>query len=175
VSHSDILRQLFPIELGGVFDQDIALEGKHLDEALARSEKLQREIFPDTADELIAGWERVLEITPGSEDPLQIRRERIVTKLRKSGGLSVAYFLALAVEWGYDITIEELQANTDGLGAEGVFRWRVTVNNATGIYYFRAGESRAGERLLWWIAQTGLEGLFENLKPAHTQVIFQYA
>ena len=175
MSHKDILKQLFPFELGGVLDQDIEIEGGLLDHALARSDKLMQEIFPDTADELISDWERVLAIIPGSTDPLQLRRDRVVTKLRKRGGLSIAYFTALALEWGYVITIEELTANTDGYGAEGVFRWRVTVHNSIGIYYFRAGQSRAGERLLWWIAQTGIEGLFEDLKPAHTMVIFQYA
>jgi uncharacterized protein YmfQ (DUF2313 family) len=175
VSHKDVLKQLFPLELGGVFDQDLEIEGMHLDEALARADKLMQEIFPDKADELIPDHERVLAITSGSDDPLQLRRERIVTKMKKRGGLSIAYFKALAQEWGYDIDIEELLPNTDGYGDEGVFRWRVTVNNSTGVYYFRAGQSRAGERLLWWTSQTGLEGLFQNLKPAHTMVIFQYA
>jgi uncharacterized protein YmfQ (DUF2313 family) len=175
MSHKDVLKQLFPIELGGVHDADLEIEGSHLDEALARSEQLLREVFPDTAGECIADWERVCAITPGAEDPLQLRRQRVVAKLLSRGGLSVAYFTHLAEEMDYTITIEELAPSVESHGNESVFIWRVTVHDTEGVYHFRAGQSRAGERLLWWTALTGLEGLFTDLKPAHTQIIFIYA
>jgi uncharacterized protein YmfQ (DUF2313 family) len=103
-----------------------------------------------------------------------MRQIRLITKMRERGGLSIPYFLTLAVIMGYDnIVIEELLANTDGYGAAGIFRWRITFTG-TPLYYFRAGQSRAGDRLVDGPVATAMEGLFVELKPAHTQVIFAY-
>lgn len=173
--HKDVLRQLCPIRLGGIFDADIELEGAQLDQALARSKRLLAEIFPDQANELLADHERVCSLTPGDEDPLQLRRQKVIAKYREQGSLCRNYYIELAASLGYTITIEELASGQEGYGDEGIFVWRITVANDTPAYYFRAGESRAGGRLLWWPTLTALEGLFEDLKPAHTQLIFAYS
>lgn len=167
------MKLLFPLELGGVFDGDIALEGKHLDAAETSAAQLLREMMPQSAGDSIEDWERVCGLTPVSADTLQIRQTRVISKLRERGGLSIPHFTALAASWGYTVTIEELLANTDGLGEEGIFRWRVTFTS-TPLYYFRAGQSRAGERLVDGPLADALEGIFIDLKPAHTQVIFAY-
>ena len=172
--HKDILRQLFPIALGGVFDDDLALEGSLLDQTLMRSEQLLREVFPDTSAELLADWERICNLFPGNDDPIQERETKVVEKFRARGGLSVAYFMAMADRMGYDITLEELAPNVESYGPESVFIWRITVNDSPAIY-FRAGQSGAGERLCWLADITSLEGFLTELKPAHTQVIFAYA
>jgi uncharacterized protein YmfQ (DUF2313 family) len=75
---------------------------------------------------------------------------------------------------GYTVTIEELLPNTDGYGLEGRFRWRVTFTGIA-VIYFRAGQSRAGDPLIDAGIASALEGLFSELKPAHTQVIYAYA
>ena len=172
--HADVLRQLFPIDLGGVFDADITLEGKQLDDAQLSAERLLREMMPQTSSDTIIDWERICGLTPVSGDTLQIRQVRVITKLRSRGGLSIPFFTAVAASMGYTVAIEELLANTDGLGAEGIFRWRITFTG-TPLYYFRAGQSRAGERLVDGPLATAMEGIFTELKPAHTQVIFSYA
>jgi uncharacterized protein YmfQ (DUF2313 family) len=174
VLHKDILKQLFPLELGGVFDDDLALEGGLLDQALARSEQLLRETFPDTSAELLAEWERICNIFPGDDDPIQERQTKVIEKFRARGGLSVAYFLGMAERMAYDISLEELAPNVETHGPESVFIWRITVNDSPAIY-FRAGQSGAGERLCWLADITSLEGFLTELKPAHTQVIFAYA
>lgn len=171
--HANVLKLLFPLELGGDFEADIALEGAALDAAEQSAVLLLREMIPQSATDSIADWERVLGLTPDDDDTLQMRQARVISKLRERGGLSVAHFTALATTWGYTITIEELLAGTDGLGDEGMFRWRVTFT-ATPLYYFRAGQSRAGERLVDGPVATAMEGLLTELKPAHTQVIFAY-
>jgi uncharacterized protein YmfQ (DUF2313 family) len=168
-----VLRQLFPIELGGVFDADIKIEGDRLDEAQTRAEKLLREMHPQSCDESIEDWERLCGLTPESTDTLQMRQTRVIARLRELGGLSVPFFQALAEDFGYTVTIEELTAGTDGYGDEGIFRFRLTFTN-TPLYYFRAGQSRAGERLVDGPVATALEGLFTDSKPAHTMVIFAY-
>ena len=174
MSHKDVLKLLFPIELGGVFDGDIAIEGDHLDAVQVRVEQLLREAFPQSCNELIADWERVCGLTPDSADTLQMRQARVIAKLRERRGLSLPYFVSLADDFGYTVTFEELPAGTEGCGDEGIFRWRVTFTG-TPLYWFRSGQSRAGERLVDGPVATALEGLFTELKPAHTQIIFAYS
>ena len=82
---------------------------------------------------------------------------------------------------GYDIDIVEpmpsmagwLAAGDELFGEEIVHQWGVKIKNQP-VYYFRAGESAAGEPLLWWESQSVLEELFISLKPAHTYVYFIY-
>lgn len=180
--HKDVLKRLLPIELSGEFEKDIEIEGKHLDDAQARAEKLLNEMFPDQSHELLPDWERVCGLMPGRDDTLQLRRDRVVRKLRERGGLSIPYFISLAAAMGYTITIEELLPFMAGWNRAGdtlyeyecIWIWRVKVSGQP-LYYFRAGQSLSGERLLWWQAQTALENILQELKPAHTFVIFDYS
>lgn len=180
--HEESLKLLFPVELSGVFEDDIALEGAALDIAQADGEMLLTEIFPDEAHNTLANWERVCGITSKSGQPLQYRRNAVLDKLRERGGLSKAYFIALAAIHGWTITIDELLPFMAGWNRcgdqlyeeEARWVWRVNVAD-TSAYYFRTGVSAAGERLSGWIANTTLEDMFEDLKPAHTAVIFNYA
>jgi len=174
MSHKNVLKQLLPIELHGVNDADLAVEGSALDAVQARVDQLLREGYPQSCNELIADWERVCGLTPLETDTLQMRQVRVIAKLRERRGLSIPYFMSLADDFGYTITIEELPAGTDGCGDEGIFRWRVTFTG-TPLYWFRTGQSRAGERLVDGPVATALEGLFTELKPAHTQIIFAYS
>jgi uncharacterized protein YmfQ (DUF2313 family) len=176
-----MLRLLSPIELAGVFESDIDLEGAALDAVQESAEALLEEMYPDTAYELLADWERVYDIVPADGATLQSRRDAVVEKMRARGGLSRAYFIGLAAMHGWIITIDEMRAFTAGVSrcgdrlyVPGVrWIWRVNVGSQA-IYRFRAGESTAGERLTWWVPNTELEDLLTELKPAHTAVIFNY-
>ncbi len=173
MSHKEILKLLFPVEMGGDFDTDIGVEGKHLDAAETRCGDLLREIFPDRAAESLLDWERVCALTPEAGEVPESRRQKILAKIRERGGLSIAYFMGLADTMDFDISIEELQPNVEGHGPESIFIWRVHVMNQP-VYYFEAGVSEAGQELCSWNNQGGLEGLFQELKPAHSQLIFAY-
>ncbi len=179
--HKDVLKNLNPLSIEGVYDSDIEIEGKHLDEAQLSAEELLNEMFPHRALTFLSRWERVLAITPSSEDTVQLRRDRIVNKLRARGGLHLQYFIILAETLGHTITIDEYQPFMAGIGEAGhrvyieevVYVWQVNVTDK-GLFYFRAGESGAGERLLWWEAESVLENLFNELKPSHSFIIFNY-
>ncbi|MGL9774680.1 MAG: hypothetical protein ACR5LG_14030 [Sodalis sp. (in: enterobacteria)] len=57
---------------------------------------------------------------------------------------------------------------------EIIWLWIVNIDNAqVPAYRFRAGSSVAGGKLLTF-GQNLIEGLFKDLKPAHTQVVFNY-
>lgn len=175
------LQLLFPLELGGEHAADQVLEAKHLDAAEANGEALLLEMYPDQAETLLADWERVCGFSATGDDPFQSRRDRVVNKLRERGGLSIPYFTQLAQTLGYEIEIVEPVPFMAGWGAasdelfddEIRYQWGVEISNQP-VYEFRAGESVAGERLLWWDALAYLETLFRALKPAHTFVYFSY-
>ena len=174
MSHKEALQQLIPLTLTGVFDGILAISGAGYDTVCTAADDLLQEAFADTANYTLEDYERVCGLTPTSTALVQERRATVVAKLRARGGQSIKFFTALALTMGYTIEIEELTANTDGLGPEGIFRWRVHVLNVP-MYYFRAGASRAGDKLVDGNIATALEALFNELKPDHMQVIFAYA
>lgn len=181
MNHADTLKLLFPLEITGVFDADIALEGQQLDAAQVSAEVLLQEMFADTAYHRLADWERVCGLQIEISDTLQMRRNAVVRKLQEVGGLSRAYFIALAASNGWIITIDELQPFMCGWGrcgdpvyAESVrWIWRVNLPGQA-AYLFYAGTSAAGEPLSWWLTNAKLETLLNELKPAHTYIIFNY-
>ena len=83
---------------------------------------------------------------------------------------------------GYQITIDEPQPFRAGAGRAGdriqeadiTWVWRVTIQASVGpVYFLRAGQSGAGERL----SQFGdalIEAVLNELKPAHTFIYFNY-
>jgi len=176
-----VTRLLMPLELGGVFDDDVAIEAAHLDAAEANGDALLLEMFPDTASTLLPDWERVLGITPAADEPLQSRQDKALQKWREKGGLSIPYFTALAESLGYEVEIvEPLVSMADWLCADDELQdetcdgwWGLVIKNQQ-VYEFRADTSCADECLLWFDSQTFLEELFKRLKPAHNDVYFVY-
>ncbi|MEM8053293.1 DUF2313 domain-containing protein, partial [Morganella morganii] len=95
---------------------------------------------------------------------------------------SVPYFIHLAERMGYRITIEEPQPFQAGVNRAGdrlmhkdaLWLWVVNVyGSKVQPYRFRAGVSAAGDRLTVY-ADSVLESLFQDLKPAHTYCYFTY-
>jgi len=179
VLHSEALKLLIPLRLDGHFEEDLAVEGLALDLVATNSEQLLNELFPTGAYETLTAWERVYGLAPGQEDPLQLRRNRVIQKMREQGRLNPAYFAGLAAALGYGIFIEELRPIMAGWGYAGDelgdddsdWCWRVWYSEAGNGYYFRAGESEAGECLSYSYF-TVLQDLFNDLKPADTFVEF---
>ncbi len=175
MNHHDVLKMLFPLDLGGVFDADITIEGKYLDNLTASADTLLAEMFPDTANVTIDDWERVYAIVPPDGATLAQREAAALQKVRANlGYLTPAYFVSLAAAVGYTITIEELPPNSPGYGPESIWIWRVHAPISQKGIYFTAGDSSAGDLLTDWTGEDILENIINNLKPAHTQVLFVY-
>lgn len=178
LKHSDALKILFPITLEGCWEGDLILEGKQLDILQEQTDLLNSEMFPNSAYELLERWERTYGLTPGAEDSLQLRQNRILQKMRDLGRLDRAYFITVALGLGFTITIEELRPfmiGWDGVDDELMFDdadwcWRVTSTYEPG-YYFRIGESAAGENLSDSYL-TLLADILNELKPADTYIEF---
>lgn len=138
-------------------------------------------VTPFNAGSLLGDWERILDLTPGTDDSWQQRLEAVLIKLAETGGLSRDYFIRLAATAGYDITIDEFEPFRAGVSRAGdtiydagiIWVWAVNVKSSITVYYFRAGESCAGESI-GTFGNNVLESIFQNLKPAHTFCYFTY-
>lgn len=168
MDHRDVLHLLLPPGLNlddtGVHAQELTIEGGALDAALGRAAVLLAETTPAGAAETITSWERVYGLVPGAADSLQQRRERIIAWMDSRGGQSLLYFQTLAAQLGLTITITEPEPHV----------WTITIAG-TPLYDFRSGASCCGELLTDWPTLTAYEGLFQELKPAHTRLIIGYA
>lgn len=97
-------------------------ESHVFDDIESSADIVEGAVTPYRAGALLADWERVLGLTSSPNASFQQRQQRVLAKLSETGGLSIPYFTRLAARLGYDISIEEPKQ-------------------------FRAGSSRAGDRL----------------------------
>lgn len=150
----------------------------------ARGDQLAIEVIPSETNELLTDWERVAGLPDKCsgklEETIQGRRNALLAKLSSTGGQSPAYFIEVARSLGYDVTITEFRPFLAGSSRAGdpltngdwIYTWRINAPETT-IIEFRAGLSAAGEPLRTWGNDT-LECKINQLKPAHTHVIFSY-
>lgn len=188
--YKELLKALLPP--GEAFPRDVSTNMDDLLAALAeewarieaRGENLIVESLPATANEMLSDWERVAGLPDKCagtlETTMQGRRNALVSKLTSTGGQSRDYFIAVAKALGYEITISEFRPFRAGFSQAGdpltngdwVYTWRVNAPETT-IIEFKAGLSAAGEALRTWGNDT-LECKINQLKPAHTIVLFGY-
>jgi len=162
--------------LAGLAMEFERIEGRGLD--------LLAEMEPTTINELLPDWERVAGLPDRCngklEDTLQGRRNALLSKINGTGGQSIAYFTAITKALGFEVTITEYRPFRAGVSVAGdpltngdwIFTWRVNAPETT-VISFRAGRSCAGEPLLSW-GNGSLECKLNQLKPAHTHVLFSY-
>jgi uncharacterized protein YmfQ (DUF2313 family) len=111
---------------------------------------------------------------------LEQRRGALLSKMRAKGGQSAAYFIAVAEQLGYTITISRFLPFRVGQGRVGdplcgqdwIFAWRVHAP-ATSITPFRVGLSAVSEPLRSW-GNAELECVIRRIAPAETIVQFAY-
>lgn len=158
-AHENVLRLLFPLPaLSGSHRGAATVAGAALDRTHDAAFGLIREMFGDSAGELLGAWERLLTITPDAGASFSDRRAAVVARLNERAGLSRAYYIGYAARLGWTITIEEPDPNV----------WRVLgAANDSPIRQFRAGESAAGDRLLSF-SRLLIDEIFQDIKPAHT-------
>jgi len=149
---------------------------------------LEIETDPRFTRELLAEWERAY----GLPDPcvpvvqnLTERRQRLAQKIAMQGGQSRAFFIGVAASLGYAITITEYVPFQFGLSSFGGshgrfnppgFRFCWTVHVGGGRFTrFQFGVSSFGRDPFLDIRRAeDLECIFGRLKPAHTQLFFDY-
>lgn len=136
---------------------------------------------PAITNEMLPDWERAW----GLPDPctplaasIDARRRALLSKLVSVGGQSPAYFVSVAAALGYEITITEFRPleigdDVDGsvMGPAWADTWQV---NAAGVTIEVATcEGDCDDFLRWW-GNSELECRLNQLKPAHTVLLFRY-
>lgn len=105
-----------------MLSSSLQAEANVFDDIEASASVAEGGVTPYRAGALLADWERVLGLPSSPNASFQQRQQRVLAKLSETGGLSIPYFTRLAASLGYKISIEEPSQ-------------------------FRAGSSRAGDRL----------------------------
>lgn len=179
MSHSQALQALIPLELGAVQQADVVVEGRQLDRSEADATLLLREMFPDNTVDYLTTWEKLLGVIPASDAKRSERINEILYRLRSLGRLDIQFFIDIAATVGYAITIIELKPLMAGWAQSGqevmaeYVRWIWCVTISDGFtQYARAGAAAAGEPIEWYRDKRHLDDIFNDLKPAHTLVIF---
>lgn len=147
----------------------------------------EKEAFPPWAEELLSDWEAALGLPNPCITTTQTVAERqlaVEAQLTDPGGQSRARYIALAAALGYSISITEYRPFVCGRSQLGIdqllgdetcrFVWKASVPLAR-TSYFHCGVSQLGIDPLLHIARADdLECKLNSLKPAHTELVFDY-
>lgn len=151
----------------------------------AMAEEMLHEVDPRLASVCLTDFERVLGPDPCGRDTsmmsLADRRQLAHQRWTGRGGASRPYFIGLAAKRGVTITISENRVSYAGemvAGDELVeppeqFIWTVHLSGITDEVLFEAGDGQAGDRL-YDLTINDIECDIRRLKPAHTEVVFDY-
>ncbi|WP_324741132.1 putative phage tail protein [Pseudomonas veronii] len=148
---------------GKVLLAQLTAEGAVLGDALEGLEAVKRAIFPSSAGDYIADWERTYDLTPAAGASQDERVQTVEAAMADLGGQSIPYFIRLASLFGVPITIESFRIPVVGLlnagdpiyAGDWAYTWRV---DAPLEAYFNAPmETRITER-----------------RPGNTDVVFGY-
>lgn len=185
MKHADVLKKLYPpvsYDINGEqFVAQCETDGACFDLVQSSANQVLDVISPTTAGQMLADWERVLGLNAEGKS-YQQRVLAAVAKINETGGLSIPYFTELAQAAGYQIKIVESQPFRAGVNRCGdaleledvIYSWRVQVaGSSQQVVLFRAGLSTAGDKLSSY-SDSLIEAVFEDLKPAHTYVSFEY-
>lgn len=201
--HADLLALLLPASyaLTGEISAELAAEGAVLDQALAVSLDPLRGLAPLQALEWLEDYESAYGLPGDCRQSGLLVQERLAlltVALAERAAITRDYYVWLAAQLGYAVTIEEFSGFKAGFSAAGdrltnyesrfcagsrageslatgapwQYVWLVRASD-TPTTLFRAGVSAAGEPLASW-TNTLLECAIRQAAPAHTTVHFVY-
>ncbi|WP_339429513.1 putative phage tail protein [Pseudomonas taetrolens] len=141
----------------------LTAEGTALGDALVNLEAVENAIFPNSAGDYIADWERVFDLVPSPGASQESRVIAVVVAMGDLGGQSTPYFIALAKRFGLVASVDVNRAALTGLA---------TVNSPV----------TDGDALYEWtlnvpldaFSNSALEMLLQIRKPANTEVSVGY-
>lgn len=180
--YSEVLHALRPVGPAMVAD-DILLRGLAVEFARLHNRlgDLLNESDPRTTTELRGDWERAFGLPDNccsSEQDIVARAAALISRVRGAGSPTPEYFIALAAELGYTITITELRPfmvtspvndPLDPAAIRHVWQVRsaITISNRFAV------TSAVNDPLASW-GNDILECVINRAKPAHTHVQFIY-
>lgn len=172
---------LWRLESDSVISRVLLAIGDELARIDTRADDFLREIHPPTTSELLADFERTYGLPDPclGESPSTAQRvASLLAKIASTGGQTPAYYIGIAEALGFTITIDEfhyhdVEDDVDDpiTGEEWVFTWRV--NSALETVIHLSVEDTVDDALAWF-GNEQLECVLEELKPAHTTILFAY-
>jgi uncharacterized protein YmfQ (DUF2313 family) len=185
--HANLLQTLLPPisydVRGPQLNAQLAAEGAMLDAALMAADRVLSAILPDGLPELLIDWERVYGLPDtclaSLESSITLRTQAVIRKIKRGGQLTKQFFITLAAEFGYAITIDEFLEHTvdSSVSApifdeEAYYTWRANLPASVPPRDSTVADTVSTPLTIY---QTGvLECLFNRLKPAHTRLVFNY-
>lgn len=166
-------------------DKVLAGEAEELARIDARAINLVlNEFYAQSTRELLAEWELEYGLPDKCRALGATYEERIqdlLQKIRTIGGQSKEYYITLMRGLGIEITIDEYDVFRAGRNVCGdrlyskdwLYVWKVNCMSDR-QYVFRTDKNVCGDRLRWWKSNAIVECIINQLKPAHTYVIFGY-
>ena len=145
---------------------------------------LEQEADPFYTEILLPEWETDFGLpdpcTPLNPSVAQ-RRAALLAKIASLGGQSSAYFVSVAAALGFTITITEcppFRLGSTPLGSPlrgpgWQYVWRVHAPSIT-VRYYMLGSSALGDPFAT-ISNTELACRLNQIKPAHTMLLFVYS
>jgi hypothetical protein len=79
----------FPTDPASGVQQELAVEGDAVGKAFSKLEELREDYSPERAWSLLDDWERICKLPPKLVDSVEVRRNRVLSFLRKVEGYSV--------------------------------------------------------------------------------------
>lgn len=148
---------------GKVLLSQLQAEANSLQQALIQLEEVEGAVFPASAGQYIADWERVYQIVPPPGASQEERVQAVLAAMGDLGGQSIPYFIRLASLLGVKVDIDTFRVPVVGLlnagdpiySGDWPFTWRV---NAP----------------LKSFTSPRMESRLEERRPANTDVIFGY-
>lgn len=147
-----------------------------------RGNNLIVDAFPGTTAELITEWEKTLGLPDpcaGIAPTLLQRRAQVLARFAKTGGQNADYFIALAAELGYAVTITEFLPSRFGMkfgdpfgGDDWAYTWQINAPLVSQDF-FLFGQNSFGDPFSTF-GNAVLECELKRVKPAHTILIFSY-
>lgn len=130
------------------------------------------DVFPPTAVQMLPEWEATLGLPDPCAGPaptIALRQAQVAARFVGTGGQSVPFFIAFALTLGFIITIQEFTGTVSLANT-----WQVTVPNS-GATFFTADGSYAEDPIdAFTTGANVLQCEFERLKPAHTQLNWNF-
>lgn len=122
--HYYALKKINPLRnIAGAFDDDLHVEGRHLDACYYRGWDLAEELFPDTATATITDYMRVWGVTSLYE-PNDAVVARMRTLINKDGRLTKAYMESVIEAYGFTGAAASVDGVVSGLVSGGVATFR---------------------------------------------------
>jgi uncharacterized protein YmfQ (DUF2313 family) len=171
-AYTKLLKSLLP--RGRAWNRDSAvleqlLIGKAVELARvdARVDDLINERDTRTTIELLPEYELDYGLSAGSLSTAQ-RQAACTTKLRALGSLMKSYYISLAAQLGYTVTIEEFTPAWAGIWTAGQ-----PCGDQQNLFYWRVDIAYTVSDTPAFVLIDNLVELFEAIKPAHTTIIYQ--